>query len=131
VGADAGVAFTLLTHFSARYPKLPVLGAPAGGGGGGGAAAAEHPRAVVAYDGALTGAPFPESERALDAAFADAERGLAVSEPGRLWVTADGGERWARVPLADAPLRVFADARGLFAQGRLHRWRHHERDWGE
>jgi hypothetical protein len=111
----AGNAVLEAEHFldAPRVVFNAAQGAPGWGAG----------RAVVAHDGALTGAPFPESERALDAAFADAERGLAVSEPGRLWVTADGGERWARVPLADAPLRVFADARGLFAQGRLHRWR--------
>ena len=47
VGVDGGAAFTMLTHFSARYPKLPVLRA---GGGEDGGAAGENERALVAYD---------------------------------------------------------------------------------
>ncbi len=110
----AGDAVLEAAHFldAPRVVFNAAQGAPGWGAG----------RPVFVHDGALAGAPFAESERVLDAAFADAQRGLAVSEPGRLWVTADAGARWSRVPLDDAPLRVFADARGLFAQGRLHRW---------
>lgn len=110
----AGNAVLEAAHFldAPRVVFNAAQGAPGWGAG----------RPVFAHDGALTGAPFSDSERALDAAFADAQRGLAVSEPGRLWVTADAGAHWSRVPLDDAPLRVFADARGLFVQGVLHRW---------
>ena len=48
VAADMGARHTLLTHFSARYPKLPVLKVGGGGGGGGSAAGAQDASSAAA-----------------------------------------------------------------------------------
>jgi hypothetical protein len=63
VAAAGRVGFTLLTHFSARYPKVPVLKQQAAPGEG-----ATPPRVFVAYDlAAFNGAQLLRAPRLLPA----------------------------------------------------------------
>lgn len=55
VAAASGAAFTILTHFSAKYPKTPVLLSPSSGN----SAAGEGVDAMVAHSGATKETPPP------------------------------------------------------------------------
>jgi ribonuclease Z len=68
VASDAGVYRTVLTHFSGRYPKIPVLagqhqqqddrGGGGGGGGGAEAGASDQPLTSMVGDSVAVGFDF-------------------------------------------------------------------------